>query len=134
MNIYEPEKYSQKPINDSQKSLIDTCPNCKKYKEKLKLQEKNVDTFCDLIDPTKKKSINQCIKDLEQIIKENKILSDYYKKTIKFINQQSKGREKIELDVDNIKYLRDIEKMTFEEIAKKFNVSRNTIRNRYYNN
>lgn len=128
----EVNKISQKPIIDSQKGLTDRCEKCEELKKNLKLQKENVSAFCDLIDPTGKKSINNCIKDLKQIIKENEILSNYYKKTIKFINQQNIGREKIDLDVDDIKYLRDVKKLTFEKIAKKYNVSRNTIRNRYY--
>ena len=121
---------SQKPIIDSQKGLIDKCKNCKD----LELEKETVNIFCNLIDPTGKKSINKCIEDLKKILEDYEILLDLYKITIKFIEQQEKGRPKINLDTKYIKYLRDIKKMTFEEIAKKYNVSRNTIRNRYYNN
>ena len=121
---------SQKPIIDSQKGLIDKCKNCKD----LELEKETVNIFCDLIDPTGKKSVDDCVKDLKKILKQNELLIEHYKKTKKFIEQQSSGRPKINLDTKYIKYLRDIKKMTFEEIAKKYNVSRNTIRNRYYNN
>lgn len=128
----EINKSSQKADIDSQKSLFDECENCIQLKKDLKLEEKTVLTFCDLIDPTGEKSINECIENLKQIIKQNEILTDHYKKTKNFIYQQYTGRVKIDLDVNDIKYLRDVKELTFEEIAKKYNVSRNTIRNRYY--
>lgn len=120
---------SQESLIDSQKSLID---NYEELEKKLKVQEKSINIFCDLIDPTGKKTINDCIEELKRLIKQNELLAEHYKKTRKFIDQQYTGRTKIDLDTENIKYLRDIEKLTFEKIAKKHNVSRNTIRNRYY--
>lgn len=125
---------SQKGLIDSQKPINDKCKNCIELKEENKELKLQVANFCDLIDPTEEKDIDECIKDLRQIIKQYNLLIEYYKKSKKFIDQQQKGRTKISLSINNIKYLRDIEKMTFEEIAKKYNVSRNTIRNRYYNN
>lgn len=139
MNIYEPEEPSQKSLNDSQKGFFDTCINCKKLKKELKSYENIFNEFCNLIDPSGEKNTDECIEDLKTLINQKKILLrqkanllEKIKKTAKFIEQQN-GRNKINLDIDNIKYLRDIKKMTFEEIAKKYNVSRNTIRNRYYN-
>ena len=128
MNIYEEEAESQKPINDSQKPIIDKCKNCKELQEDLNQTTDILNEICDIIDP------KQLIKNYDDIIKEYKKIIVENKKAKKFISQQKTGRTKIELDTKNIKFLRDFKKMTFEEIAKKYNVSRNTIRNRYYNN
>lgn len=113
---------SQKPTNDDFKRLAIS------QKREIDNIKTTLKKFLELLETQNEEIALERLEKLIKFAKKTKPIAD------KFIKQQQLGKPKLNLDVNQIKYLRDIEKMTFEEIAKKYNVSRNTIRNRYYNN
>ncbi len=126
---------NSKSLMNNAKSVLTECEKCKKLKEEiedLKYYENILNNLCDIIDPKNKiENYEDIENELKKIIEQNNLLIEYYEKSKKFIEQQKKGRPAINIDINKINYLRNIENMSYKEIAKKIGVSESTIIRRY---